>query len=212
MPKPKPRTAPRTRNAPKPARGDESPGDAIKVGLRVRHARMARGLRLRELAAEADCSESLLSKVENDKVVPSLNVLHRIADALGLTVGQLLTKANDPPGVVSRSGERPVVAMDTLREGQGLEMERLVPYDPSRLLQGNIHVVAPGGGSAGAIAHVGEEVGYVIEGQLELTVGGRTYLLGKDDSFHYRSDIPHSYRNPGPGRARIIFINTPPTF
>jgi transcriptional regulator with XRE-family HTH domain len=212
MPKPKLQTTSRAIVRPRPVRDAERGGDAIKVGLRLRHARMARGLRLRELAAKADCSESLLSKVENDKVVPSLNVLHRIADALGLTVGQLLTKANDPPGVVSRSGERPVVAMDTLREGHGLEMERLVPYDPSRLLQGNIHVVAPGGGSAGALTHVGEEVGYVIDGQLELTVGDRTYLLGKDDSFHYRSDIPHSYRNPGPGRARIIFINTPPTF
>lgn len=186
--------------------------DGVKIGVRVRHARLARGLRLREVADAAECSESLLSKIENDKVAPSLNVLHRIADALGITIGELFAKPNEPTGTISRSGQRPVVTMDRLRQGLGLQMERLIAYDPGHLLQGSIHVVAPGGGSDGLITHGGEEVGYVIEGQLELTVGEQTYLLRTDDSFCFRSEIPHGYRNPGPGRTRVIFINTPPTF
>ncbi len=184
----------------------------IKIGVRIRHARMTRGLRLREVAARAECSESLLSKIENDKVLPSLNALHRISEALGITIGELFAKPNEPAGVVSRSGERPVVTMDPLRQGSGLQMERLIAYDPGHLLQGSIHVVAPGGGSDGMITHEGEEVGYVIEGRLELTVGGQSYMLGTDDSFCFRSELPHGYRNPGPGRARVIFINTPPSF
>lgn len=184
----------------------------IKLGVRLRHARMTRGLRLREVAAKAECSESLLSKIENDKALPSLNALHRIAEALGITVGELFAKPNEPQGVVSRSGERPVVTMDPLRQGFGLKMERLIAYDPGHLLQGSIHIVAPGGGSEGLIAHEGEEVGYVIEGQLDLTVGDQTYRLGADDSFCFRSEIPHGYRNPGPGPTRVIFINTPPSF
>ena len=91
-------------------------------------------------------------------------------------------------------------------------MERLIPYDASHLLQGNIHIVSPGGGSEGALSHDGEEVGFVIEGTLELTVGGETYLLQAEDSFSFRSRLPHSYRNPGTVRTRVIFINTPPSF
>jgi transcriptional regulator with XRE-family HTH domain len=188
----------------------ESPG--FGIGVRIRHARMTRGLRLREVAAKADCSESLLSKIENDKVEPSLSVLHRIAGALNITVGELFAKANEAAGVVSRSGARPVVTMDPLRQGFGLQMERLIVHDPRHLLQGNIHIVAPHGGSEGLISHAGEEVGYVIEGQLELTVGDQTFLLGEDDSFFFRSELPHGYRNPGPGRTRVIFINSPPSF
>lgn len=184
----------------------------IRVGLRIRHARMNRGLRLRDLAEQVGCSESLLSKVENDKAMPSLNVLHRLSERLGLTVGQLLSKANEPQSIVSRAGERPVVSIDPLRRGRGLVMERLVPYHPSHLLQASIHVVEPEGGSLGLISHDGEEVGYVIEGRLELTVGKQTWLLERDDSFCFRSEVPHGYRNPGPTRTRVIFINTPPSF
>lgn len=189
-----------------------SEGQGFGIGVRIRHARMTRGLRLREVAAKADCSESLLSKIENDKVEPSLSALHRIAGALDITVGELFAKPNEAAGVVSRSGARPVVTMDPLRPGFGLQMERLIVHDPGHLLQGNIHIVAPLGGSEGLISHAGEEVGYVIEGQLELTVGDQTFLLGVDDTFFFRSELPHGYRNPGPGRTRVIFINTPPSF
>ena len=102
--------------------------------------------------------------------------------------------------------------MDPLRRGTGIHMERLIPYDDAHLLQGNIHIVEPGGGSEGTIAHEGEEVGFVIEGKHELTVGTQTFTLSAEDSFCFRSSIPHSYRNPGATRARVIFINTPPSF
>ena len=183
-----------------------------KIGLRIRHARMTRGLRLREVAAEAGCSESLLSKIENDKLLPSLSVLRRISMALGLTIGELFAQPREPTGVVTRAGERMVVTMDPLRQGFGIQMERLIPYDQGHLLQGSIHVVAPGGGGHGLITHAGEEVGYIIEGQLELFVGDQTYHVVAGDSFCFRSEIPHGYRNPGPGPTRAIVINTPPTF
>lgn len=185
----------------------------IKMGIRIRHARLTLGLRLQDVASKVGCSESLLSKIENDRILPSLTMLHRIAEALQTTVGKLCALLDDPKdNVVSRAGERQIVTMDPLRKGTGTYMERLLPYDPAHLLQGNIHVVEAGGGSEGTIAHEGEEVGFVLEGQLELTVGDQTYCLDADDSFSFRSSIPHGYRNPGPNRARVLFINTPPSF
>ena len=62
-------------------------GAAVKqpaaLGVRVRHARMVRGMTLKELADETRCSESMLSKIENDKAAPSFATLHRVAGALG---------------------------------------------------------------------------------------------------------------------------------
>src|SRR5580704_4246688 len=49
----------------------------------------------------------------------------------------------------------------------------LIPYSHSYLLQGNIHHIATGGGSDGKIGHSGEEVGYVLDGEIELIVDGR---------------------------------------
>ncbi len=98
----------------------ESVPPAVRIGLRVRHARLGRGYRLRDVAERAGCSESLLSKIENDRIVPSLNVLHRILSVLGLTVGQIFSAAHETDCVVSRRGERPVVTIDALRQGAGI--------------------------------------------------------------------------------------------
>jgi transcriptional regulator with XRE-family HTH domain len=189
----------------------DRPAAEIEVGMRLRHARKTLGLKLREVADQAGCSESLVSKIENGRALPSLHLLHRLVEVLGLNIGQLFAKTNEPARVVSRSGERAVVSIDPLRQGSGIQLERLIPYDPAYLLQGSIHLIAPGA-IGGQITHAGEEVGYVIEGHLELRIGDETYAIGPGDSFHFRSEIPHGYRNVGAETARIIFINTPPTF
>ncbi|MCY1246279.1 HTH-type transcriptional regulator PuuR [compost metagenome] len=80
------------------------------------------------------------------------------------------------------------------------------------LLQANIHVVWPGGSSDGQIEHQGEEVGYVIEGQLELMLGDDVYLIGPGDAFTFSSQVPHGYRNAGDVVAKILWVNSPATF
>jgi transcriptional regulator with XRE-family HTH domain len=184
----------------------------LHVGSRLQHARLARETRMKDLAAAAGCSESLISKIENNKAVPSLGVLHRLCEALGMTLGELLATPTDNGRIVTRAGERRVVEVDALRKGKGIRMERLVPYAKGHLLQGSIHVIAPGGRSDGAISHNGEEVGYVIAGEIELMVGDETYRISAGDSFCYRSELPHGYRNCGDSEARVIFVNTPPSF
>jgi uncharacterized cupin superfamily protein len=87
-----------------------------------------------------------------------------------------------------------------------------VPPNLGHLLEGNLHILAPGGGSEGVLMHEGEEVGYVLEGELELKVEGVLYILKSGDSFVYRSELPHSYRNSGKTLTKVLWVSTPPTF
>jgi transcriptional regulator with XRE-family HTH domain len=197
------------------AASGKAPADATarvpSLGARLLHARLTREVRMKDVAALAGCSESLISKIENNKVVPSLNVLHRVCEALGVTIGELLSSSAEQR-VVTPAGERRVVEIDSLRRGTGIRMERLVPYARGHLLQGNIHVIAPGGSTDGVISHDGEEVGYVISGRIVLRLGGESHPLSAGDSFCYRSEIPHGYSNDSDEEARVLFVNTPPTF
>ncbi|HEY1852855.1 MAG TPA: cupin domain-containing protein [Candidatus Binataceae bacterium] len=181
------------------------------IGVRLHHARMVRGMTLKKLADEAGCSESMLSKIENDKAAPSFGTLHRIATALGTNISELYAAPNIGDRIVSHAGERPVLMTDNLRTGKGIELERLIPYSREHLLQGNIHCVAPGGRSE-AIVHAGEEIGYVLEGEIELVIDGKKHRAEAGASFHFRSELPHSYRNVGTKSARVLWISTPPTF
>ncbi|UHD46418.1 cupin domain-containing protein [Aureimonas altamirensis] len=55
-------------------------------------------------------------------------------------------------------------------------------------------------------------MGLLLEGVIDLHVGDKTYRLEAGDSFAFASEIPHAYNNPGKESARILWVNTPPTF
>ncbi len=167
---------------------------------------------MKDVAAAAGCSESLVSKIENNKLQPSLQVLHKLCSVLEIGLGDLFNPQQEDYPVVARAGQRSIVEMDSLRRGDGICMERVIPYSKGHLLQSNIHKIAPGGSSFGMISHEGEEVGYIIAGEIELFVGDKAYRLSAGDTFCFRSEIGHGYRNRGTTEARILFVNTPPTF
>ncbi len=182
--------------------------DEAALGGNVRSTRIIKGLKLRDLAERVGCSESLLSKIENGRASPSVTMLHRIAASLDVTVPALFAARAAGDGMVGRSGERPSTRIDA----KGSRLERLVPTGSGHSLEGNLHILAPGAGSAGTLAHDGEEVGFVLIGQLELIVDGGTHRLQAGDSFVFRSELPHSYRNPGRTETRVVWVSTPPTF
>lgn len=184
-----------------------------RIGFQLKRERRLKGLRLKDVAEATGLSKSLISKIENNKVSPSLSTLHRVAKALGTSISALFAMDETLDQVVQEPHERPVAGkVQSMVEWDGIEAEIMVPYADGRLLEGFVFIMEPGGHSGGVLQHEGEECGYVLEGQLELTVGDKTYLLYPGDSFFFHSDKTHAYRNPGKVTARVIWINTPPTF
>lgn len=207
----------RARRASDPAEQTASPSQAGApsarwIGTRLKHARLVKQYRIRDVAERVGCSVSVISKIENGKVTPSLTLLHRMVGVLGINIGALFEAGEAQDSAVMRAGTRPVIAIERDGRRAGVQLERLVPYGEGHLLQGNIHIVAPGSGSEGGLEHEGEEVGYVLEGELTLTLDDKTYALRAGDSFVFRSNRLHAYSNPGSTPARILWINTPPTF
>lgn len=185
----------------------------VRIGGRLRHARLVQKLRLRELADRLACSESFLSKLENDKVRPSLAMLHRIVGILDINIATLFAEApSDSPVHVVRANTRPTILTDPLTQGPGIALECLVAGQPGRLIEANIHRIEPGGHTDGSIEHFGEEIGFILDGELELKVEKSTYRFGPGDCFFFPSKLRHGYRNPGKVMTRVLWVNTPPTF
>gem|GEM_PF-6291630 len=63
------------------------------MGTLLRKARLGRALTLAKLAAQAQCSLGQLSKIENNKTVPSLPLLYRLSEVLGKDVESFLKSA-----------------------------------------------------------------------------------------------------------------------
>ena len=189
-----------------------APSAPMAIGARLRHARLVKGLLIKNLAQRVGVSISLISKYENDKLLPPLTVLHSLVTELETNIGALFEPNWTGVEHIARAGGRPRISAGGDKDAAGVMLERLIPHGKGHLLQGNIHIVAPGGGSMGPMRHEGDEVGYVLEGRLELSIDDKLHALGAGDSFAFPSNLAHTYRNPGPDVTRVLWINTPPTF
>lgn len=190
-------------------RAREAGTSHLQVGARIRHARILKGMLMRDLAGLVGCDESMISKIESGKVTPSLAMLSKIVAAVDRDMASFFGLEIDEHKLVQTPADRITVEGDALRGGKGVRYERLVPLAAGNLLEANIHNVAPGGEKDDPITHQGEAVGYLLEGEIDLVIDGTTYHMKSGDSFFFKAHLTNGYRNVGDTVARIIWVNTP---
>ncbi len=180
----------------------------VDLGARIRALRLASGLTLRRVAADASVTESFLSQVERGVASPSIATVQRIARALGQSIAELFA-ADERAGSVVRARDRRRVVY----QGLGAIDEFLTRATDGKL-QVILSTIEPGGGTGDeAYTHDSdEEVVVVLEGALDLWVGPEHFRLEAGDAVTHSSRLPHRNTNPGPGVARVLFCITPPSF
>jgi quercetin dioxygenase-like cupin family protein len=97
------------------------------------------------------------------------------------------------------------------RQGDA-NIQMLVRNIRNRRMQPFYTTIEPGGGSKGSYSHIGEEFGIVLQGKLEINLNGRSYKVGKNESFYFSSQEPHNWSNPGKTKTVVIWVVSPPTF
>jgi transcriptional regulator with XRE-family HTH domain len=187
---------------------DFDPGTGL--GPRLRLAREARQLSVRELARRIGCSASLISQIERGLSVPSVGVLYALATELDSSLDYLLfgsdqaqrmelrraaadsAAATPGPGIVQRGDGRKIIDL-----ASGVRWERLTPGADA--MTDFLEVVySPGGHSTDErrpLRHDGREYGLVLSGTLQANVGFESYELGPGDSIAFDSSTPHEYVN-----------------
>jgi len=176
------------------------------LGRRLRQERLRRGLTLKQIEFRVGISATHLSDIERGKCSPTVGVLDKLARALETRSTLLLDTLTGPSVNVTRAGQREVVL-----SGCGkVRSEGVTPYSPqskmSLLLK--TYEVAPERQSRER-GHVGEEFVTVLEGRLCVLVGGEEHYLEAGDSIHFKSSLPHGFRNAGDTEVRVLAVTTP---
>ena len=180
---------------------------SIEVGKQLRAVRSAFGLSQRELAKRAGVTNGMISLIEQDRVSPSIGSLQKILSAFPMTMAEFFTR--DMEGhetVVFRKDELPNVGTRDIRYC----LVAAPRHDRKMSILSEVYEPETDTGED-LLTHSGEEGGVVIDGELELTVAGKTWLLGPGDAYYFDSRLPHRFRNTGKTPARIVSANTPPT-
>ena len=166
--------------------------DPVSLGRHLHDLRAGRGLALTSLAGQAGVSVSMLSAIERGEKTPTVVVLSRIADGLGLSLSRLLAGLESDRVIVRRAAEQ-----DHVEEPGGWHRTVLTPVVPGVNFEW-IRTTLPAGCDAGAFpayAPGSHEFVAVESGELCLGVGETEYVLAAGDSMYFPADVGHSYAN-----------------
>ncbi|NQT07187.1 MAG: cupin domain-containing protein [Candidatus Omnitrophica bacterium] len=181
----------------------------MKIGGRVRQLRQESGLTLEELSNKSGIALASLSRMENDKMVGTLESHMKICKAIGITLSKLYTGL-----------EREKKDIDLHKGKQDAEVFVHNKTSSSELLTSKVLdkkmmpimlKIKPNGATTKEENKIGtEKFIYVLDGELEIEIGNEKYSLSKDDSLYFNASLPHTFRNTGKTEVRCICTATPP--
>jgi len=185
--------------------------DQLEFGAKIRRYRKEKGLTIQALADQAHITPSMLSQIERDLANPSINTMKLISYALNVPLFQFFTtdSSHEEEFVVRKNRRRRLLATS---DGTAYEYELLVP-NSSGDIEFVIQRIKANCDSGDAIqTHNGEEVAYILYGQLDLTLGESSFTLDTGDSVRIPAMVPHLWANPTSEEAALIYALTPPCF
>ena len=176
-----------------------------RVGSTLAALRSARELSLDELSRQAGVSKSMLSQIERNQANPTVAIVWRLANALGVPLNQLL--GDDKPSA-PLIATVPAHATPSLRNPDGsCELRILGPIELAGQFEWYELTVQPGGAlesqphEPGSREHLS-----VLGGQLEVQAGTERTKLKSGETARYAADLPHAIRNPGKSAASALLV------
>ena len=174
----------------------------LQMGETIRARRKKLKLTLHDVADAAGISIGYVSLIERDKAIPTLTTLSGIAKALGVGIEFFISRPT-PNECVSHSAGRQQFLMGNSQ----VRYERLGASFAGHELSSFITILEPGYTSE-IVTHSGEEVVFILSGQLDLTIDGDKMTLGEGDSAHYDSARPHGWSNRSDQTIRLLWTGT----
>ncbi len=177
-----------------------------QLGKTVQRLRKAYNLSLSELSEQSGVAKSIISQIERNETNPTLATIWRLAQALDVSIERVLQDRDDSPFIEKVSkGDTPILVSDDGKcrlaiTGWIKTVEWLQCYDfsadPGGVLESDAH-------QRGAVESLS-----VIEGELQVEVGGETESARAGETLRYRVDRRHVIRNvsKAPARAEMICI------
>jgi transcriptional regulator with XRE-family HTH domain len=180
------------------------------VGEKIKQIRDMKKVSVEELAARSGMEPDMIQKIEQEKNVPSLAPLVRIARALGVRLGTFLDDSDNFGPVVVRSGEYHKGARFTSQSSEAREHLNFfsLAFDKAgRNMEPFIVDIEPGLKSDYMLSsHEGEEFIFVLEGEVEINYGKEIYRLAKGDSIYLDSIVLHNVHAGDHQPAKILAV------
>lgn len=177
------------------------------IGEHIRQLRTKRHASVRAFAAQTGFSPSFISQLENGQVSPSLGSMQKIAEALGVTLGEFFAAA------ASEAEEDMVVRPPDRRRLDStwteVHLEALGSMIRSRRLEPVLAVFGAGGRSGKHLhSQSREEFAFVLRGRVTLTLGDEETELKPGDAVTLPAHSPHRWENRGRETVEVLMVSS----
>ena len=177
----------------------------MELGAKLRDMRQQKNLTQEELADRCELTKGYISQLENDLTSPSIATLCDLLNALGSNLSDFFH---------ADAEEKVVFTQDEYIEKQadGMILNWVIPNAQKNMME-PIHVELEAGASTTVdFPHEGEEFGYLLEGKVALVIAGKSHTVKKGESFYFTANKEHYIVNKSKGKAKFLWISTPPNF
>lgn len=182
--------------------------NSLQIGSVLKKLRLEKGLTLQQLAGMTSVTAAYISKLENEKVSPSIQTLQKIAEALEVSIIEFFENdlINDPCINPPDSWTKKLV------KGWKADVRQMVKLVGNKKMQPFFTTIPPKGGAHDHYTHPGEEFVYVLEGQLTLTLNGETTELKSGTLAYFSALVPHTWVNNSDVPVKMIWVCSPPSW
>ncbi len=177
----------------------------MDIGTKLKELRVLKGLTQEELADRAELSKGFISQLERDLTSPSIATLLDILQCLGTSVSEFFNESPEEQIVFGKSDyfEKHDAELKN-------EIKWIIPNAQKNMMEPILLTLEAGGETYPDNPHEGEEFGYVLQGNISIHIGNKTYKARKGESFYFVSDKKH-YLSSKAG-ATLIWVSSPPSF
>ncbi|NUB23544.1 helix-turn-helix domain-containing protein [Azospirillum brasilense] len=171
---------------------DKVDGLTQRIGERVRIEREGRGWSLSVLATHSGVSRAMVHKLEHGGCSPTATLLARLAGAFGLSMSQLIARAEMQEGRLVRQADQPIWT-----DPQSGYVRRHVS-PPSDMPLDLVHIQLPPGAEVPmpALAYVSRrQLIWVLNGSLVFIEGNTRHQLGEGDCLELGSPADCVFKN-----------------
>lgn len=183
----------------------ESYPQRARIGSRLRGARIARHLTIKQVAESCGLTEGFISRLERDLTSPSVATLVSLCAVLKIDAGQLLSHTEV-------AHVRLATAPKLASEGESSDERLLTPRQENRLQV--IHArLEPGTTGSSQNYSVNSPVHFVhvLDGTLTLSFQDQSWELEAGDSLTFDGNESHTWTTPADRSATVMWCLTPAT-
>ncbi|MCK9173255.1 helix-turn-helix domain-containing protein [Desulfuromonas thiophila] len=178
------------------------------IGKKLKAIRLGSEMTIQDLASRSGVSSNMISRVERGLTIPSVEILMKLARVFEKSIDYFVEEVKTTHEVVfTSSGQRDTTIYEN-NSNMLTESFTSGLRDPQFT---SFYCTIPKGGKSGDdnMYHPGDELIFLLEGCLQVTIIDDLYVLNPGDSLSFKSHLPHQWKNIGPAEARVIWTLSP---